>query len=109
MRFIVEKESDPESINPDLIKTGYDGDLNPDERFLISWFASRAEDENKNGERVGTEEIAGLTGWSNRKVRRIMKSLEEKGYLYRGQDNWDAKTGPEIIVAERKGLLPKGD
>ena len=107
MRFIVDKESNPERINVDLVRTGYDGDLNPDERFLILYFAAKAA--KKNGKRVGTEEIAGDTGWSKRKVRRVMKSLEEKRYLYRDENNWDARTGPEIIVAERKGLLPNDD
>jgi DNA-binding MarR family transcriptional regulator len=104
MRFIADEESTPERINVDLVRTGYDGDLNGEERFLIMYFA-----EKENGERIGTEEIADQTGWSKSKVRRIMRSLEEKGYLYRDENNWDRQTGPEIIVAERKGLLPNDD
>jgi len=90
-------------LDRELLITGK-GDLNPKERWLIAYLISY-----EQGSRIGTSQIVNNSGWSRRKVQRTLKSLEEKGYLYRDKDNWDAQTGPEIIVAERKGLLPNDD
>jgi len=98
--FFIDRSEEPYStINRDLIQ-GVHHELNLTEVGMINYISSH-----QNGYRLGTKQMAGDTGFSKRKVRRILRSLEEKGYLYRNEENWDKETGPEIIVAESPELL----
>jgi len=100
MRSFAADEDDRQKINLNLLRTGR-GDLDLTERALLIYFLGK-----ENGKRLGTEKIADETGFSEHKVQHLMKALEDKGYLYRDTTNWDPRTGPEIIVAERPDLLP---
>jgi len=96
-----DKDKNPSvQIDRELLVTGY-GDLDAEERYLIAYLIAH-----EDGSRIGKSKIAEELWISEGEAEGILESLEEKGYLYRNEDNWDAQTGPEIIVAERKGLLP---
>lgn len=86
-------------VDQQLLLTG-NGDLTPKEIYVIAYLTCH-----KQGYRISTSQIAEDSGWSRRKVQKIIKSLEEKGYLYRNRENWDPQTGPEFLLAERPRLL----
>jgi len=100
-QLIKDRDSNPFTrVDNELIRSGNGGDLDPRERFMLTYLLSH-----KEGYRIGTSQIVGATGWSRRTVQRSLKTLEEEGYLYRNRDNWDGKTGPQFIVANDPNML----
>jgi hypothetical protein len=87
-------------IDRELLVSGY-GELGAEETCMIAYLIAH-----EDGSRIEKSKIAKDLWISEGDAEHIFKSLEEKGYLYRNEENWDAQTGPEIIVAERKSLLP---